>query len=106
VRHEGIINFSSDTHLENHSCVVITQLQFQLFSWPEFKWSYVSADFISSALSIAFVALLETLISAKIADSMTKTTFNQRKEVFGLSLANILTGLIPCCLLSLSFLPT
>jgi hypothetical protein len=44
-----------------------------------------------------FVSLLETLISAKIADAMTKTSFNQRKEVFGLGLANIVTGRAPSC---------
>jgi SulP family sulfate permease len=69
-------------------------LEFELVSWPEFKLSYITIDFFSSALSIAFVALLETLISAKIADTMTKTTFNQRKEVFGLGLANIVTGVV------------
>lgn len=63
-----------------------------LFEFPEFKTSYLTFDFIASSLSIAFVAILETLISAKIADSMTKTNFNQRKEVFGLGLANIVTG--------------
>ena len=71
-----------------------TQLEFVLISWPEFKLSYITIDFFSSALSISFVALLETLISAKIADTMTKTTFNQRKEVFGLGLANIVTGIV------------
>jgi SulP family sulfate permease len=69
-------------------------LEFELVSWPEFKLSYITVDFFSSALSIAFVALLETLISAKIADTMTKTNFNQRKEVFGLGLANIVTGVV------------
>lgn len=69
-------------------------LEFVLISWPEFKLSYITIDFLSSALSISFVALLETLISAKIADTMTKTTFNQRKEVFGLGLANIVTGIV------------
>lgn len=44
------------------------------------------------AMSIAFIALLETLISAKIADNMTGTRFNTRKEVMGLGLANIASG--------------
>jgi SulP family sulfate permease len=42
---------------------------------------------------IAFVVILETLISAKIADGMTKTKFKQRKEVFGVGLANIAAGI-------------
>lgn len=46
-----------------------------------------------AALTIAVVAILETLISAKIADGMTKTKSDQRKEVFGLGLANVASGL-------------
>lgn len=42
---------------------------------------------------IAFVVILETLISAKIADGMTKTKFDQRKEVLGAGLSNILAGI-------------
>ncbi len=42
---------------------------------------------------IAFVALLETLISAKTADGMSKTRFDQRKEAFGVGLANIASGI-------------
>jgi SulP family sulfate permease len=67
-------------------------LQLELFVFPEFKTQYLTIDFFSSSLSIAFVAILETLISAKIADQMTKTQFNQRREVFGLGAANIVTG--------------
>lgn len=37
--------------------------------------------------------MLETLISAKIADGLTHTHFNQRREVFGLALANLVTGI-------------
>ncbi|MES2436731.1 MAG: SulP family inorganic anion transporter [Patescibacteria group bacterium] len=42
---------------------------------------------------VAFVVVLETLISAKIADGMTKTKFKQRKEVLGVGLANIAAGI-------------
>lgn len=45
------------------------------------------------AATVALVAILETLISAKIADGMTRTKFNQRKEMLGLGLANIASGL-------------
>lgn len=48
---------------------------------------------IVGSLSIAFVAVLETIISGRIADSMTRTTMNQRQEVIGLALANIVSGL-------------
>lgn len=49
---------------------------------------------ISSALVVAFVAIIETILSAKIADSMTKTKHDSRKELFGLGLANIVSGLL------------
>lgn len=44
---------------------------------------------------VAFVAVLETLISAKVADGMTKTKekFDESKEVRGVALANIVSGL-------------
>jgi SulP family sulfate permease len=38
------------------------------------------------------IAILETLISAKIADGMTKTKFKRRREMLGLGLANIASG--------------
>jgi sulfate permease, SulP family len=37
---------------------------------------------------------LETMISARIADGVTKTKHNRRKEMFGLSMANIASGLM------------
>ena len=46
-----------------------------------------------------FVAVLETLISGRIADNMTGTRFHQSKEVFGMSLGNTFSGLMggtPC----------
>ncbi len=57
---------------------------------PTFHWR---ADYCFPVVVIAIVALLETLISAKIADGLTKTKHNKRKEVIGLGLANIITGL-------------
>jgi len=70
-----------------------TDIRFELFLFPAFNDKYLSTNFFSSAVSIAFVAILETLISAKVADSMTKTHFKQRREVFGLGLANFVTGI-------------
>ncbi|MBI2410868.1 MAG: SulP family inorganic anion transporter [Candidatus Kerfeldbacteria bacterium] len=61
-----------------------------IFHIPQFHFS---ATIVSAALGIAFIAILETLVSAKIADVMTHTKFNRRKEMFGLSLANIASGL-------------
>lgn len=46
------------------------------------------------SLEVAFVAVLETLISARIADTLTSTRFDQKKEVAGLSVANIVSGFL------------
>ena len=51
------------------------------------------------ALKVAFVAVLETLISARIADNKTNTRFDQSKEIFGMSIANMVSGILggtPC----------
>jgi SulP family sulfate permease len=47
---------------------------------------------VSGALSITAVAVLETLISARIADRMTKTVFDQPQEVLSVALANLASG--------------
>ena len=49
---------------------------------------------VESAFVVAIVSVLETIISAKVADKRTKTRHNQRREVFGLSLANIVSGIM------------
>lgn len=52
-----------------------------------------SAKLIIPALTITIISILETMISARIADGMTKTKHNKNKEMLGLSLANIACGL-------------
>lgn len=64
-------------------------MSFALFRIPSFSFDFV---LLAPALSVAFIAILETLISAKIADGMTGTKFNARREIFGLGLANIASG--------------
>lgn len=57
------------------------------------------ANILVGAAKVAFVAVLETLISARIADNMTGTHFNQSDEVRGLAYANLLSGVLgglPC----------
>ena len=51
------------------------------------------------SLKVSFVAVLETLISARIADNMTGTRFNASPECGGMALANIVSGILggtPC----------
>jgi SulP family sulfate permease len=61
----------------------------------EFPRPMISMDIVVSAGSVAFVAILETLISAKIADGMAKTKnkHSRHKEMKALALANIASGL-------------
>lgn len=64
-----------------------------LIQIPSFPLSSImSVEFAKVVFTVAVVAVLETLLSAKIADTMTNTRFNQTREMLGLSLANIVSG--------------
>lgn len=52
-----------------------------------------TARLLSTAAIVSAIAILETLISARIGDKITKTKTNVRREVLGLALANIGSGL-------------
>lgn len=45
-----------------------------------------------TALSVAFVGLLETLLTAKLVDEMTSTTSGKSRETWALGVANLLAG--------------
>lgn len=64
-----------------------------------FDFSYLDnqipiTNIIVGALKVSFVAVLETLISARIADNQTGTRFDGSIEIRGLAVANIACGLI------------
>ncbi|KKW28364.1 MAG: hypothetical protein UY72_C0074G0006 [Candidatus Uhrbacteria bacterium GW2011_GWD2_52_7] len=63
----------------------------KLFEMPSFA---VNMPMVSAALAVALVAILETMLSAKIADGMTKTKHDKRKEMLGLGIANIASGMM------------
>ena len=46
-----------------------------------------------TSFTVALIAVIETMLSAKIADGMTKTKHNKSREMLGCSLANIVSGL-------------
>jgi MFS superfamily sulfate permease-like transporter len=56
---------------------------------PFSAWIHI----LQGSISIAIVAVLETLISAHIADRMTKTLFDQRKEVLAIAICNAASGM-------------
>lgn len=55
---------------------------------------FLNESLVMPALAVALVGILETMISAKIADGMTDTRHSKRKEMRGLGLANIASGLM------------
>jgi sulfate permease, SulP family len=54
----------------------------------------VSAPMLQAASVIAFIAIIETMLSAKVANIMTKTRFKERQEILALALSNITSGLM------------
>lgn len=64
-------------------------IQLHLVSLPRLIYSNHS---IIPAMVIACIAIIETMLSAKIADSMTRTKHHARKEMRGLGFANIVSG--------------
>lgn len=70
---------------------VFGTIQFQFFQAPNLQFS---PTLIVTAAAVALVAILETMLSAKISDGMTHTKHNERKEMLGLGLANIASGLV------------
>lgn len=63
-----------------------------LWAMPKIAFTF-NEHIIVGAFAISLVAILETLLSAKVADGMTKTKHNTRKEVLGSGLANIASGI-------------
>ncbi len=61
-----------------------------LIMFPSFSFG---TYLVVPGLVIAFVALIETMLSAKIADVMTKTKHDARQEMLGLGYANIASAL-------------
>lgn len=83
--HAGIVPFELQTLGSRYP-----DMTARLFLVPSFSFD---RSLLSAALGVALIAILETMISAKIADGMTKTKHHKRKELFGLGVANIMSGL-------------
>ncbi len=67
------------------------QIQATLFQWPSF---YFDKQLVLTGAVVAFISIMETMLAAKIADAMTKTKHDQRKEMRGAGLANMASGLM------------
>jgi len=68
-------------------------LKFSLFQTPTFKSTFFTGEIITASFSVAFISILESLLSAKVADRITNTRFAQPLEVFGIACANIIAGI-------------
>lgn len=67
---------------------------FYINIWKDFSWQMFSnRELWIVSLITAVIGILETLLSGQIAENMTKVKFNRKKELLGLGLANIVTGL-------------
>jgi SulP family sulfate permease len=66
-------------------------IQPSLFVAPQLHWD---SALIVGGFTVALVAILETMVSARIADGMTKTKHDEHKELLGLGVANIASGLM------------
>ncbi len=84
----GVLDFPLQTLYTKYG-----DLHATLFSLPHFGREFLNFTLWKAGAAIAVIAILETLISAKIADKMTKTKFDQKREMWGLGLANIASGL-------------
>ncbi len=83
-----LVPLTLQTLLSKYGTLEATLVQPPSFALPVFNMVLVKAIF-----TVSVVAVLETLLSAKIADGMTGTRFNQRRETLGLAMANIASGL-------------
>lgn len=82
----GILPFSIPTLFSRYGTLTL-----QLFptSLPKL---FITSYLFQSASIIAIIAIIETMLSAKVANLMTKTKFNERREMLALALANITSG--------------
>jgi SulP family sulfate permease len=100
----AFIGIISSLYLANHPLSFLSfetlgqkydiKAQFFINTWQNFSWSMLyNKEVWIISLATTIIAILETLMSGQIADNMTKTKFNRKKEVLGLGIANIASGL-------------
>lgn len=64
-------------------------------AFPQLFFTHEALLFlIGTSATVALISVLETLITAKIGDKITKTQSSSRRELFGLALANIGSGIM------------
>jgi SulP family sulfate permease len=84
----GLLPFTVPTLFSKYGALTL-----QLFPTALPKFSITPALFQGASV-IAIIAIIETMLSAKVANLMTKTRFHERREMLALALANITSGLM------------
>ncbi len=91
------IGYFSDAHMLPFTVQTLLskygQFNATVIQLPHFAFSMIDGTILKTVFTVTIVAILETLLSAKIVDAMTGTRFNQKREMFGLAIANIASGL-------------
>jgi SulP family sulfate permease len=65
-----------------------------IFLWPQIAWNFETLKIIlPTALGLAAVGLLESLMTAQIVDDLTDTKSDGNKEARGQGIANIVAGM-------------
>jgi len=77
------------------------ELSANIANFPKWEKQGSFSDMLAGSLSVGFICVLETLITAKIADNIAgaKVPFNAEKETFSTGAGNILVGVmggLPC----------
>lgn len=62
------------------------------FALAQWNFTFPALALLIPSLTIAIIAILETMMSARIADVMTKTKHHKTRELLGLGLSNIASG--------------
>ncbi len=83
----GMLPFQVQTLLAKYGTFHANLFQLPMLLPP------LDVRFFQAVVTVAVVAVLETLLSAKIADGMTNSRFHQSNEVRGVALANIASGI-------------
>jgi sulfate permease, SulP family len=92
--------FINKYHIINHIPILADnypQIKTTIFDFSHFSFSWkflLQIDIWLISFTTAIIAILETLLSGQIADKITHTKFNRSREVLGLAIANIGSGLM------------
>lgn len=76
--------------------ITVKLFEFSQFNYigDIFRSSELLEMTLKASIVVAMISVLETLITAKLGDVMTKTETNPKKELLGLSLSNIFSGIV------------